>query len=70
MDVKKERINRILQLKEILLSFQIGINLVDNAAVVCVILETISDLEPSPVTTKPMQVLGACDCLKLLVHLL
>ena len=48
----KERISRILELTEILLSFQTGFNLV-NAAVVCAILESISSLEPSSVTTEP-----------------
>ena len=37
MDVTRERISRILELREILLSFQTGFNLV-NAAVVCAIL--------------------------------
>ena len=52
MDVTKERISRILELREILLSFQTGFNLV-NAAVVCAILESISGLEPSSVITEP-----------------
>ena len=43
---------RILELREILLSFRIGFNLV-NAAVVCAILESISGLEPSSVITEP-----------------
>ena len=38
MDVTRERINRILELREILMSFQTGLNFV-NAAVVCAILE-------------------------------
>ena len=38
MDVTKERISRILELREMFLSFQTGFNLV-NAAVVCPILE-------------------------------
>ena len=37
MDVRRERISHILEVREILLSFQTGFNLV-NAAVVCVIL--------------------------------
>ena len=45
MDVTKERISRILELREILLSFQTGFSLV-NAAVVCATLESISGLEP------------------------
>ena len=57
MDVTKERISRILELREILLSFQTGFNLV-NAAVVCAILESISGLDSC--------VLETCDCLKLL----
>ena len=52
MNVTKERTSRILELKEIFLSFQIGFNLV-NAAVVCDILESISDLEPLSVITEP-----------------
>ena len=52
MDVKKERISRILELREILLSFQTGFNLV-IAAVVCAVLGSISGLEPSSVITEP-----------------
>ena len=52
MDVKRERITPILELREILLSFQTGFNLV-NAAVVSAILESISGLEPSSVITEP-----------------
>ena len=52
MDVTGERISRILELREILLSFQIGFSLV-NAAVVCAILESISSLEPSSVIMSP-----------------
>ena len=37
MDVSREHIGRILELREILLSFQTGFSLV-NAAVVCAIL--------------------------------
>ena len=48
----KERISRILELREILLSFQTGSSLV-NAAVVCANLESISGLEPSSVITGP-----------------
>ena len=44
MDVTREGISRILELREILLSFQTGFNLVD-AAVVCAIFESISGLE-------------------------
>ena len=51
MDVKRERINRILELREMLFSFQTGFNLI-NAAVVCAILESISGLEPSSVITE------------------
>ena len=43
MDLKRQRINRILELTQILLSFQTGFNLV-NAAVVCAILESVSGL--------------------------
>ena len=45
MDVKRELINRILKPREMLLPFQTGFIFV-NAAVVCAILEIISDLEP------------------------
>ena len=57
MDVIRERIRRISDLGEMLLSFQTGFNLV-NATVVCAILESISRLEPLPDTTEP-------KCLKL-----
>ena len=50
--VTRERIGRILELREILLSIQIGFNLV-NAAVACAILDSISGLEPSSVITEP-----------------
>ena len=52
MDVTRECIRRILELKEIFLSFQAGFNLV-NAAVVCAILDSMSGLEPSSVITEP-----------------
>ena len=52
MDVTRERISRILQLRKILLSIQTGFSLV-NAAVVCAIKESISGLEPSSVITEP-----------------
>ena len=42
-DVTRECISRIVELREILLSFQTGFSLV-NAAVVCAILESISGL--------------------------
>ena len=45
MDVTREHISHILELRQILLLFQTGFNLV-NAAVVCAILESISDTEP------------------------
>ena len=52
MDVTRESFSRILELREMLLSFQTGFNLV-NAAVACAVLESISGLEPSPVITEP-----------------
>ena len=52
MDMTMERISRILELREILLSFQTGFYLA-NAAVVCAILESILGLEPSSLTTEP-----------------
>ena len=51
-DVTRERIGRILELKEILLSVQTGVNLV-SAAVVCATVESISGLEPSSVLSEP-----------------
>ena len=51
MDVTRERISRILELREILLSIQTGFSRV-NAAVVCAILESISGLEPSSIITE------------------
>ena len=50
MGVTREGISRILELREILLSFQTGFNLV-KAAVVCAIV--ITGLEPSSVLTEP-----------------
>ena len=52
MDVTRERISCILELKEILLSIQTGFSLV-NAAVACAILQSNSGLEPSSVITEP-----------------
>ena len=52
MDVTRERISHILELREILLSFQTGFNLF-NSAVVCAVLDIISGLEPSAVITEP-----------------
>ena len=51
MDVTRECISRILELREILLLIQTGFSLF-NAAVVCAILESISGLEPSSVITE------------------
>ena len=48
----RERISRILELREILLPFETGFSLV-NVAVVCGILESISGLEPSSVVIEP-----------------
>ena len=52
MDVTRELVSFILELREILLSFQTDFNFV-NAAVVFAILESISGLEPSSVITEP-----------------
>ena len=52
IDVTRECIRRIFDLREILLSFQTFFNLV-NAVAVCAVLESISDLEPSSVITEP-----------------
>ena len=62
MDVTREHISHILELREILLSFQSGFTLV-TAAVVCAILESISGLEPSSVITEP-RYLGWLSVLK------
>ena len=51
-DVTRERISRILEVREILLSIQTGFNLV-NAALVCAMLESISGFEPSSVINEP-----------------
>ena len=52
MDVTRERISRILELREILLSIQTCfIFSLVKAAVVCAILDSISGLEPSSVIT-------------------
>ena len=51
MDVTRERISYILELREILLSTQTGFSLV-NAAVACAVLESISRLEPSSIITE------------------
>ena len=51
-DVTRERISCILEVREILLLFWTGFNLV-NAAIVCAILESISGLELSSVITDP-----------------
>ena len=52
MDVTRKRIRRIVELREILLSFQTAFNHV-KAAVVCAVLKSISGLEPSSVITEP-----------------
>ena len=52
MDVTRKGISRILELREILLSFQTCVILV-NAAVVCAVLESVSGLQPSSVVTEP-----------------
>ena len=67
MDVTNERISRILELREILLSFQTSFNLV-NAAVVCAILESISGLEPSSVITEPRYLKLVIVTIKLLSY--
>ena len=41
-----------MELRKILLSFKTGFSIV-NVAVVCAILESISDVEPSSVITEP-----------------
>ena len=60
MDVTRECISHILELREILLSFQTGFNLV-NTAVVCAILEEYLGLG-SLISYNRNHVLEACDC--------
>ena len=64
MDVTRERISRILELKEILLSIQTGFSLV-NAAVVCAIPGECLRLG-TLISYNRAQVFEACDCLQLL----
>ena len=64
MDVTKERISRILELREIVLSLQTGFNLV-NAAVVSAIPGDYLRLG-SLISYNWAQVFEAYDCLKLL----
>ena len=52
MDVTRERISRILELRGIPLSIQTGFSLV-NAVVIFAILENISGLEAASVITEP-----------------
>ena len=52
MDVTREHISRILELRKILLTFQSLFSLV-NAALVCAILESTTGSEPSSVITEP-----------------
>ena len=52
MDLTREPISRILELREIFPSFQTGSNLV-SAAVVYAALESISGLKPSSVIIEP-----------------
>ena len=61
MGVTRERISCILELREILLSFPTGFNLV-SAAVVCAILERIAGLEPSSVITEPRLQASSTPC--------
>ena len=67
MDVTRERISRILELREILLSIQTGFSLV-NAAVVSAILESISGLEPSSVITEPRYLKLVKSCLYTIIY--
>ena len=64
MDVTRERIIRILELREIPLSVQTGFSLV-NAAVVCAYPGEYLRLG-NFISYNSAQVLEACDCLKLL----
>ena len=73
MCVTREHISRILELREIFMSFQTGFNHV-NAAVVCAILESISGLEPSSVITEPrylklVTISSFCPLILSLIHI-
>ena len=61
MDVTKERVSRILELREILLSIQTGFTFV-SAAVICAILESISGLEPPSLISEPRLVTVSSFC--------
>ena len=65
MDGTRERISRILELGEIVLSLQTGFSPVD-AAVICAVLESISGLEPSSVIIEPRYL---CVCVCVCVYL-
>ena len=60
MDVTRERISRILELREILLSIQIDFSLV-NAVVACAIQQSNSGLEPSSVIPEPKENTSRCS---------
>ena len=64
VDVTKERINRILELREMLLSFQTSFSPVSAAVVFCYPGEHLRF--GTLVSHKGAQVLEVCDCLKLL----
>ena len=72
MDVTREHISHILELREMLLLFQTGFNIV-NVAVVCAVLENISGLEPLSDTAEPRylkHVTGSSFCLFTLILLM
>ena len=64
MDVPREHVSRILELREIPLSFQTGFNLI-SVAVVCVLSGEYLRLG-TLVRYNGAHVLESCDCLKLL----
>ena len=71
MDVTREHICCILELREMHVSFQTGFNLV-NADVICAILESITGLKPSSVITEPrylklVNVASFCPCILIYV---
>ena len=71
MDVTRECISHIVELREMLLSFQTGFTLV--SAVVCAVQESISGLEPSSDTNEPLYlklVTVSSFCLFTLIYLL
>ena len=56
MDVTRERISRILQLRKILLSLQTGVNLVSAAVVCAILVEPMDNTALSYTIRRPMEI--------------